>query len=641
MRKLPGNDHRVGLLASAEATVFGRVVIKVLRERPFIFWLVLVQLVAVVPLLGFSALLVQHLVDRNTEAALEELTRKTQVAADAVAREADRISTKIQLLAEGQAARSDDIAAVRRLSAGIMETDRTVAGASALDRSGQLVFTTHRPPGDPLPRLPLPPSAQTVFERGELFISGLTPGGLNDVLLLGFAAPWRVGDEVRYILRMSLKPSALSTVLNEQRWPQAWTASLMDQNLRIVARSHDEAKHFNQPASPSLQAFVRTHGAGVGRATTRDGVDMVTVVARVRGTPWLVAAGLPYGALVAQSREPFLQLLAGGLVVVLLGVGLSYALSHRLNRELQRAATGGLPEGFAVRELRQLDVQRLMLNNELVGMVHLKDRRAVWHNRALEIIFGYGLGELDGHSPRLMHADDASFEAFGRRAYSIIRTGKPFRDELEMIRKDGSPVWVDVSGVEIGAGETFWIIVDISAAKAVQLQAEQRASHDTLTGLPNRAAFMDRLVAAFDEARRSERALAVCYLDLNGFKAINDTRGHAAGDELLKVVSTRLLDCVRAHDMVARLGGDEFVLLLTQLSDATEAQAIMKRVRQAVAETIALDGTACRVTTSIGCASIPADSVSEAERLVELADERMYADKLALKAGAGAIGAAA
>ncbi len=596
-------------------------------ERPFVFWLLLGQLLVVVPAIALAAALIRHLVDRYEADALASLRQRTSVAADALAREADRVKARLQLLASHEAALAGDVEAIRNQAMRMMALDPAIAGASAYDASGQLVFTTHRPPGTPLPKIPLPPGAKPVFERGETFVSGLTLGGLNDVIVIGFATPWRVNGQVKYSLRMAIKPSSLSAILRAQRWPDDWIAVLMDHELKTVARTREEEKYFNQPVSASLQSFIRTHGTGVGVSTTLEGEEVVVSVAQVPGTPWRIAAGLPRQALHDATAKPIDQLAIGAIGVTLLGAAGAVFIGRRLTREVRSIAAGRSSRESSISEFRAMDVQRLMLDNELVGMVRLKDRRAVWHNRAFELIFQYSAEELVNHSPRLMHIDDAAFEQFGAEAYQELRQGKPFRKQIQMVRKDGGRIWADVSGIELAPGETLWMILDVTLMKHEQQRAEARAMTDALTGLPNREALLQALLAALDAARHAGQAVVVCFVDLNGFKAVNDTHGHHVGDELLKVVATRLADCLRPHDTVARLGGDEFVLLITQLRVATEGADVLRRVAERVGEPVRVDGVVCSVSAAIGWSSYPGDGTSDAEALLALADARMYEAK--------------
>jgi diguanylate cyclase (GGDEF)-like protein/PAS domain S-box-containing protein len=277
--------------------------------------------------------------------------------------------------------------------------------------------------------------------------------------------------------------------------------------------------------------------------------------------------------------------------------------------------------------------QAAMLDNELVGISRVKDRRAVWSNRALERIFGYLPGELARHPARLLYLDDESYDALGKAAYPVLAAGGTYRTQIRMARKDGSPIWVDLSGALVSpeTGESIWLMLDITAMKVQQEKVEQVAFHDALTGLPNRLLLADRLRQAISMAARRDSLVAVCFIDLDGFKAVNDRLGHAAGDRLLQVVAERLRAVIRINDTVARLGGDEFVLLLTDLQGREECAEVLERVAQAVSEPVDLGATAtASVSASIGVAYSPDDS-TDGDHLLQLADDAMYAAKDAVR----------
>ena len=154
---------------------------------------------------------------------------------------------------------------------------------------------------------------------------------------------------------------------------------------------------------------------------------------------------------------------------------------------------------------------------------------------------------------------------------------------------------------------------------------EQQSLHDPLTGLPNRALFGDRLNHALGAAARSGRPLAVMYLDVDKFKRINDTLGHAAGDQLLKNIASRLRGCLRAVDTPSRLGGDEFAVLLEDISEANDAVAVAERIKAAMAEPFPLASPPVQVRLSIGIAL--AHVADTAEMVVRGADVAMYTAK--------------
>jgi diguanylate cyclase (GGDEF)-like protein/PAS domain S-box-containing protein len=161
--------------------------------------------------------------------------------------------------------------------------------------------------------------------------------------------------------------------------------------------------------------------------------------------------------------------------------------------------------------------------------------------------------------------------------------------------------------------------------------AEERihfmANHDALTALPNRALLNDRLSQALLYAQRYDRWVTVLFIDLDNFKIVNDSLGHNAGDELLKTVARRMVDCVRATDTVVRLGGDEFVvLLLDQPKSPDIISAVVQKLRAVIAETVQLEGHDLRVTSSIGIANYPSDG-TDAEALLANADAAMYRAK--------------
>jgi diguanylate cyclase (GGDEF)-like protein len=177
-------------------------------------------------------------------------------------------------------------------------------------------------------------------------------------------------------------------------------------------------------------------------------------------------------------------------------------------------------------------------------------------------------------------------------------------------------------------------ILHVNRKLARALQASQHAEqalrhmaqHDTLTGLPNRALFADRLSQALAAAQRDRHRLALLFIDLDGFKPVNDSLGHGAGDELLREIARRLLHCVRGSDSVARIGGDEFVVLLRTVEAPDNACQIAEKICDAVRQPVPLEGTQCRVSASVGMAIYPDHGATETE-LMRHADSAMYAAK--------------
>ncbi|MFN8522232.1 MAG: EAL domain-containing protein [Chloroflexota bacterium] len=256
-------------------------------------------------------------------------------------------------------------------------------------------------------------------------------------------------------------------------------------------------------------------------------------------------------------------------------------------------------------------------------------------NPAAERMFGLGADVLSGR-----HITDLVFPE-SERAVRRTEMEEAFRrgdghfldNRIETIgaRASGElfPVELAVTRIDLRGRIGFTAFLrDLTERRETEEALSRLAYHDTLTGLPNRALFVDRLDQACARAARRAQTLAVFFLDLDGFKVVNDSIGHAAGDRLLKVVAERLRACLREADSVARFGGDEFTLLIEQLPDLHEVDRVAARVTSALAEPVNLDGHHITPTASIGIA-ICTSGQSSAETLLRQADIAMYRSKSA------------
>jgi diguanylate cyclase (GGDEF)-like protein/PAS domain S-box-containing protein len=258
------------------------------------------------------------------------------------------------------------------------------------------------------------------------------------------------------------------------------------------------------------------------------------------------------------------------------------------------------------------------------------ERRIINLNRAFTRLTGYTLDDLRGQTPAMLKSgnhDAAFYDAMWR---SIEHTGE-WRGEIWNYKKSGElyPGILNISAVKNGIGRTTHYVAvyaDISDLKSTQQYLEKLANYDTLTGLPNRMLLADRLRQAIAHARRQEQLLAVCFLDLDGFKPVNDRHGHGIGDQLLVQVAGRLRQAVRADDTVARLGGDEFVLLLSDLSTVEECERALERIIADLGAPYAVGAHTLRISASIGVAIYPFDD-AEPDMLLRLADHAMYRAK--------------
>ena len=193
----------------------------------------------------------------------------------------------------------------------------------------------------------------------------------------------------------------------------------------------------------------------------------------------------------------------------------------------------------------------------------------------------------------------------------------------------GSLVWLQAQSRIIpwnGGTAVQTAVLDITLRKQYEERLRHQANFDPVTGLPNRSLALDRLISAIESARRRATRVSVLFIDVDRFKKINDTLGHAAGDRVLRSVAQRLKASVRRMDTVARQGGDEFVVLLSDVRLRSDAEAVSAKIAEACAEPFMLDGHEAVVTLSIGIASFPEDGDS-AEALLRHADAAMYVAK--------------
>jgi diguanylate cyclase (GGDEF)-like protein len=184
------------------------------------------------------------------------------------------------------------------------------------------------------------------------------------------------------------------------------------------------------------------------------------------------------------------------------------------------------------------------------------------------------------------------------------------------------------------SASTAWQYLQVRRIMHLEAEAKRRirhlAEHDPLTELPNRRQLQEKLDMAIAYAKRSGKRVAVMFIDLDGFKAVNDTLGHQAGDELLKVVAQRLRQATRSSDLVARLGGDEFVVVLSELDQLADATRLAAKLNRLISMPIPVAGTQANISTSIGISLYPANGKSSAE-LMGKADDAVYQAKAAGK----------
>lgn len=251
-------------------------------------------------------------------------------------------------------------------------------------------------------------------------------------------------------------------------------------------------------------------------------------------------------------------------------------------------------------------------------------------NPAFTEISGYSQSEAVGKTPSVLNSG-IQIRAFYAHLWATILSGATWQGELVNRRKNGTYFHdsVTISPVKNQDGVIQHFIAvhhDISKQKILEQELSQLAHFDRLTCLPNRALFLDRLDRAMSESRRDHSRFSVFFVDLDGFKSINDQYGHAVGDMVLEITAKRLMTCIRESDTVARFGGDEFAFLLRSVSQPDAIATVGQKIIQAVAQPILSNDITYHVGASIGIAVFPDDGV-DTESLLRNADTAMYAAK--------------
>jgi len=256
--------------------------------------------------------------------------------------------------------------------------------------------------------------------------------------------------------------------------------------------------------------------------------------------------------------------------------------------------------------------------------------RIIYVNRSFTRVTGYTLKEISGKTPRILHSGRQP-AAFYAHMWKCINASGRWQGEIWNRRKSGEIYleWLSITAVKSSTGKLenyLAIFSDITLRKQEEQELYELATHDALTGLPNRFFFSERLRHAMARAKRAGHLVGMLYLDLDRFKPVNDALGHKCGDKLLQAVARRLKRSVREEDTIARLGGDEFAVILEHLSQPRDAAATARKILRALARHFMLEGHKARITASIGITVYPFDG-DDVETLLKRADGAMYRAK--------------
>ncbi|MFD2367544.1 diguanylate cyclase domain-containing protein [Pseudoduganella sp. GCM10020061] len=462
----------------------------------------------------------------------------------------------------------------------------------------------------------------------RLVISRPLVGRASGVLGVQFARPvFDRNGQLAAIIVASVSPEYFSRFYNQLDLGNDTSISLVRSGVVLARNSRGGS---NRYIGATLAGYpyddsVREHGGGFRRVSRLDGVERFYGWRRLPNYNLVVTVG--QSVLDAQARyaerQRFATVMGAVLSLALLVLGWGAITARYIRARAQRA--------MAIAEARW----QLALNASGAGVWDWEVPTGVMmltpRAQALLGIAGPSIAWSFAALKDRIHPDDLPHVTAALR--DLIEGRSPdYSVEYRVERAPGVTAWVQEHAMVVDRSESGAVhrvvgtVTNIDERKSHEEQMRHMASHDTLTGLANRALFGDRLQQAILLAQREKTRLAVIYFDLDKFKPVNDTFGHATGDQLLIGVASRVRGGLRQSDTLARLGGDEFAVLLPNCSSAAAAQKVASGILALLNEPFIVDGNELHISGSIGVSVFP-DCGEDAAQLVHHADQAMYRSK--------------
>ena len=645
------------------------------RERPLLAYVLALAAILTVPPLALAVVTTGRWVE-SERARLRSITREvTDNAAAQVDRYIAGRIAMLQALATSPALDDKDFEYLHRQGRDLLD----LQGSNIVirDPQGQQYVNTRVAWGTPLPKVPLYDVDHEVARTLTPRISGLYSGVLSGKSLIRVIVPAVRGGRHVYSLQASLDPLALSRLLNEAGLREPYFGSIVDRSGVILAW----AKHDESLVGRRLPGFERSVGSdGSWTGTNLAGVDVYGTFRRSQLSGWLLTAELDRALLDAPLYRSLAWLVAFSLVLAALAFLGSSVLAGRIIRSHRAVAAAAEALGHGdvvgppqtpIREtnvigraladassrLRQQSLAAITANRDLERRVEERTREVSDQADLIRVTLdnmdqGLMLLEADGTVPvcnrRALDLLDLPAELMrGRPTFEAVRRHQLAKDDF--VRSDQlMKNWVANSGVErtqhsyererpngivleirtvpMASGAAVRTFTDVTARKQAERLSHHMARHDGLTGLPNRTLFRERLTDHFAEVERGVGSFAVLCLDLDRFKAVNDTLGHPAGDALLRQVAERIAGLVAPGDTFARLGGDEYAIIQADGSVPETSERLARAIIDAVRRPFDLEGQVVSVGVSIGIAIAPLDG-GDADALFKNADLALYRAK--------------
>jgi len=517
---------------------------------------------------------------------------------------------------------------------------------------------------------------QQAVKTGKFVTSNLLISKITGKPVIVLANPTlNAQGAVERVIYISVDFEQLKHLLKQTEVSEGATVSVIDASGVFVTQHPDGVKDIGKrtPLAPLLQAILAKKTEGMGTAVGSDGIRQLYAYHRVFeplvSDSIYISVSMPTDTLLAKSNRIFARemsalILAAIVILALIWFGIELLVLRKMETLLQSArqiaagnfgvrtqvGAGGGELGELSRvfddmaeslELLFQQSQHIMEVTPEAIIVSDSSGKIVMVNGQTEKLFGYSREEIVGASIETLVPERLRTGHIAHRSSYTTLESPPIKvmgsgQELYARKKDGTEFATEISLGPLKTKKGNFVISavrDVSERKQFEVLIRHQATHDALTGLPNRVLFHDILVHATAHAQRTEKLLAVMFLDLDGFKNINDTLGHEYGDRLLKEIAQRLTITLRESDLVARnddiiarQGGDEFTILLQGITIVENIIQIAERILAAVAEPFMADDREIHITASIGITVFPFDDTN-IENLLQNADTAMYRAK--------------
>jgi diguanylate cyclase (GGDEF)-like protein/PAS domain S-box-containing protein len=605
-------------------------------------WVLAAATVVLVPMIAILFAGFRHV--QQSERARVEAEVRFQ-ARELVHAANERIAVAVQALQAlsfSEAARVSDWKALYDSAKLVAATDLNYEVVTLVDENDNRLFGTGMPYGSKTFAPRQAGLVQEVFRTGLPNVSGPFTVPVAPGKFVAVSVPVFHNGQVTHVLRMVMKAASISQLLDKQQLPPGWIAAIADRDGILLARSIAPEEYVGKKASATFLAAIQRNDGQLYRGRSLEGLANTSLALPIYNGYWFAAVAVPDHVLESEFRAEMEIIGLVALLISVLGVGVAVGIAHFFSRQalaLEQAVGSGRPDAPLPSPLHITELQRVYesysavsqreqrAQSSLVTVTHEKDEVEDLYDNAP---CGYHSLDADG---RIVRINQTELRWLGRTREEVV--GQPFMRfvtaegqaqfrakfptflsqghienvEFDLVRADGTTFPVSISGTLVldKDGKPLMsrsTVFDITERKLLEHRLEALSNSDMLTGLSNRRHFYELAANEIERSQRHNTLFALAMLDVDHFKRVNDTHGHAVGDQVLKELSAVCKTELRQVDIIARIGGEEFVILMPQ-TDHAAAVTVLERLRETIqARTVpSSSGEPVGFTVSIGVAA--------------------------------------